>query len=100
MEVAEEECFKWMATVTIVGQFHNFTAIEGCVRVVDNGRKVANPSTVYTPDGLPYAGEGIQSLIVDKLPLEARNPTARQPLNGQIIAPPEGYYDIDALSQR
>lgn len=100
MELAEAESFEWIGTVTIVGQFHNFTAIEACVRVVENGRKVANPSTVYAPDGLPYTGEGIQSLIVDKLPPEARNPTIRQTLNGQIVAPMEGFYVIDALSQR
>jgi hypothetical protein len=100
MDLAEAESFEWIRTVTIVGQFHNFTTIDACVRVVENGQKVANPSTVYTPDGLPYTGEGVQSLIVDKLPPEARNPTIRQTLNGQIVAPMEGFYVIDALSQR
>jgi hypothetical protein len=100
MDLAEAESFEWIRTVTIVGQFHNFTTIDACVRVVENGQKVANPSTVYTPDGLPYTGEGVQSLIVDKLPPEARNPTIRQTLNGQIVTPMEGFYVIDALSQR
>jgi hypothetical protein len=100
MELAEAESFEWIGTVTIVGHFHNFTAIEARVRVVENGRKVANPSTVYTPDGLPYTGEAIQSLIMDKLPPEACNPTIRKTLNGQIVAPMEGFYVTDALSQR
>ncbi|MGY4414930.1 hypothetical protein ACVWW4_006666 [Bradyrhizobium sp. LB7.1] len=100
MELAEAESFEWIRTVTIVGQFHNFTAIEARVRVLQDGRKLTNPSTVYMPDDLPYTGEGIQSLIMDKLPPEARNPTSRQTLNGQIVAPMEGFYVIDALSQR
>lgn len=100
MELADAESFKWIGTVTIVGQFHNFTAIEARVRVVENGRKVTNPSTVYTPDGLPYTGEDAQSLITDKLPPEARNPTASQTFSGQIVVPREGFYVIDALSER
>jgi hypothetical protein len=107
MDLAEAESFEWIRTVTIVGQFHNFTTIDACVRVVENGQKVANPSTVYTPDGLPYTGEGVQSLIVDKLPPEARNPTIRQTLkrsnrysDGRILRhrrsepalPSEGYH--------
>ncbi|MGY4253618.1 hypothetical protein ACVI1L_000686 [Bradyrhizobium sp. USDA 4516] len=100
MELAEAESFEWIRTVTIVGLFHNFTAIEGRVRVMESEQKVANPSTVYTPDGTPYTGEGIQSLIMDKLPPEARNRNIRQTLNGQIVAPMEGFYVIDALGQR
>ncbi|MER9203462.1 restriction endonuclease [Mesorhizobium sp. M0933] len=100
MDLAEAESFEWIGTVTIVGQFHNFTAIEACVGVVENGRKVTNPSAIYTSDGLPYTGEGIQSLIMDKLSPEARNPTTRQTLNGQIVAPMEELYVIDALGQR
>jgi len=99
MELAEAESFKWIGTVTVIGHFHNFTAIEGRVRVVENGREVANPCTVYTPDGLRYTGENIQSLIMDKLHLEARNSTAHQTLSGQIVVPMEGFYVIDALSE-
>ncbi|TPJ59164.1 restriction endonuclease [Mesorhizobium sp. B2-6-1] len=99
MDLAEAESFEWIGTVTIVGQFYNFTAIGACVGVVENGRKVTKPSAVYTSDGLPYPGEGIQSLIMDKLPPEARNPT-RQTLNSQIVAPMDGLYVIDALGQR
>lgn len=100
MELAEAESFEWIGTATIVGQFHNFTAIEACVRLVENGRKVTNPSIVYTSDGLPYTGEDIQSLIMDKLPPNARHSNIRQTLNGQIVAPMEGFYVIDAQGQR
>lgn len=68
MELVEAEAFEWIGTVTIVGQFYNLTAIEGYVRVVENGRTVESPSTVYSSDGSLYTGEGIQSLIMDKLP--------------------------------
>lgn len=100
MELADAESFEWIGTVTIIGQFYNFTAVEGRVRVVEDGRKVTNPSTVYTPDGLPYTGEGIQSLIIDKLPSEVRKPTTRRTINSQIVIPMEGFFVIDNLSQR
>ncbi|QQO33183.1 restriction endonuclease [Bradyrhizobium diazoefficiens] len=100
MELADADSFEWIGTVTIIGQFYNFTAVEGRVRVVEDGRKVTNPSTVYTPDGLPYTGEGIQSLIIDKLPSEVRKPTTRQTINSQIVIPMEGFFVIDNLSQR
>lgn len=100
MELAEAESFEWIGTVTIVGQFHNLTALEAYVRVVENGRTVANPSTVYRPDGSPFTGEGIQSLIMDKLPPDTRNSTISQTLNGQFVAPTEGFYVVDALGQR
>ncbi|QQO20612.1 restriction endonuclease [Bradyrhizobium diazoefficiens] len=100
MELADAESFEWIGTVTIIGQFYNFTAVEGRVRVVEDGRKVTNPSTVYMPDGLPYTGEGIQSLIIDKLPSEVRKPTTRQTVNSQIVIPMEGFFVIDNLSQR
>jgi hypothetical protein len=46
MELAEAESFEWIRTVIIVGLFHNLTAIEARVRVMESERKVANPSTV------------------------------------------------------
>jgi hypothetical protein len=100
MDLAEAESFEWIRTVTIIGQFYNFTAVDARVRVVEAERKVTNPSTVYTPDGLPYTGEGIQSLIIDKLPPEVRKPTKRQTVNGQVILPMEGFFVIDTLTQR
>jgi hypothetical protein len=100
MDLAEAESFEWIRTVTIIGQFYNFTAVDARVRVVEDERKVTNPSTVYTPDGLPYTGEGIQSLIIDKLPPEVRKPTKRQTVNGQVIVPMEGFFVIDSLTQR
>jgi len=102
MELAEAEAFEWIGIVTIVGQFYfyNLTAIEGYVRVEENGRTVENPSTVYSSDGSLYTGEGIQSLIMDKLPQDARNSTISQTLNGQIVAQVTGFYVIDALGQR
>lgn len=100
MELAEAESFEWIGTVTIVGQFYNLTAIEGYVRVEENGRTVENPSTVYSSDGSVYTGEGIQSIIMDKLPQDARNSTTSQTLNGQIVAQMTGFYVIDALGQR
>ncbi|AZV19252.1 restriction endonuclease [Mesorhizobium sp. M7A.F.Ce.TU.012.03.2.1] len=99
MDLAEAESFEWIGTVTIVGQFHNFIAIEACVRVVQNGLRVANPPTVYTSDGSIYTGEGIQSLILDKLAPEDRKPAIRRTLNGKFVAPMVGFYVIDALGQ-
>nr|WP_249817178.1 restriction endonuclease [Bradyrhizobium sp. 160] len=100
MNLAEAESFEWIRTVTIIGQFYNFTAVDARVRVVEDERRVTNPSTVYTPDGLPYTGEGIQSHIIDKLPPEVRKSTTRQTFNGQVIVPMDGFFVVDNLSQR
>lgn len=100
MELAEAESFEWIRTVNIVGRFHNFTAIEARVRVVEDGRKVADPSSIYTPDSSPFTGEYIQSLIVEELPPEVRNATAHQTFKGEIVVPMEGFYVVDALNER
>ncbi len=42
MELAEAESFEWIGTVTIVGQFHNFTAIEGLTRDLQGRNEAAD----------------------------------------------------------
>jgi hypothetical protein len=100
MELAEAESFAWIGVVTIIFQFANFRSIDCSVHLQEEAGKTTYPISLHAADGAPSSEESIRSLILDRLPPEARPETGKQVFNGMAVVPMEGCYIIDAVGKR